>query len=131
MYTESQIKYYCQVLCFSSTTELFKELKYNDNKLATSVADFNISLTLLEAIDTVGRNQITVTYLNVKEHLYQTIFKQQVEAVDLEEKLTDLLPKLQENGLISKMDITELGRKMLSIKKATFHQASLVSLDLN
>ena len=128
MYTEDQVWNYCQVLCFSATLELFKELKIKDNKLANEVSDFNITLTLLEAIDTLEQKQtLPISYLGLKEHLLKEIFKGQVDSVELEEKLGKLLPSLQENGLMENMKITAEGKKILQIKKTVFHLHSSTS----
>ena len=68
---------------------------------------------------------------NIIHVLYYDIFKEQVEMSELEEKLSNLLPKLQENGLIDKMILTEAGRKIIQIKKSIFYQTSLVAVNLN
>ena len=131
MYTEAQVKQYCEVLCFSGSPELFKELRHNDTKLATEITNFNVNLTLLESIDHLEKQGSSLTYVNVRTHLYYDIFKEQVEMSELEEKLSNLLPKLQENGLIDKMILTEAGRKIIQIKKSIFYQTSLVAVNLN
>lgn len=132
MYTEQQVKEYSQVLSFFSSPELFKELKYSNSKLANEVANFNVAITLLETMEELSSgHETSPSYLELKDHLYKTIFKEQVSSFKLEEKLSDLLPKLQEDGLIEKMSLTDAGRKLVLIKKTIYYQLSLSSTILN
>lgn len=129
MYTEIEIKKYAELLSFTSDADLYQEFADEDKTLAEKVAKFHIEVTLLDAIQTMKKEGVDkITYLGIRDHLIDIVFKGEADRIELEKKLDEYLPSLVRKKLINKkLNMTKLGKSVVAAKKVAFHQHDQMS----
>lgn len=119
-YTPDQITKYANLVCFTADPASYEAFAEDNKKLAKEVTKFHIEATILESIQSLSSTE-KVTYLGLRDHMRDTVFKGIADVKELERKMDQYLPQLAKKKLITKkMKITKLGKSLVSAKKLAF-----------